>query len=339
MEKFPSIHFLKDVISNLEYLVKNRELNQRKFLFSGTVKLDGTNASLVKHENGLIEVQSRRLVLSETEDSYGVYAFFKAIGFDYLEKHLFSKIEQSLAAANKLQYPIEVYGEFAGKSIKSKKAVSKVENFFSIFNIHYGNIELETKNWLPLLPYLDSEELTSKRIFNSHCYPVFMVCLDLDRTDLAQEFIEKITQEVSSVCPAGLFFGINGPGEGLVWRCVEPGFENQRFWFKSKGASSQQRKSKSENEAQEKFSSRSVESVIEEFFVENRLLRGIAFLKESNIPVNKLNVGNFVSFLVQDVLQELPLDCFNDQDKKEFKQKFGKKSAQWYFSFINEQEV
>ena len=36
-------------------------------------------------------------------------------------------------------------------------------------------------------------------------------------------------------CPAGAFFGVEGVGEGVVWRCITPGFQRPEFWFKVKG--------------------------------------------------------------------------------------------------------
>jgi hypothetical protein len=50
-----------------------------------------------------------------------------------------------------------------------------------------------------------------------------------------KKILNEITEKVESKCPAGAFFGVDGVGEGIVWKCTTPGFESSNFWFKVKG--------------------------------------------------------------------------------------------------------
>lgn len=328
MQKYPSTHFLKDVFSSINYLRDNKGLEKTKFKFIGTIKLDGTNAALVKNEDGSIEVQSRRMKLNAENDNYGCYMFFEKIGLDFIDQHIFKPVEDLLSSKNALKYPLEVFGEFAGKSVNSKKAVHKADDFFSIFAIHFGPIEENTQNWISLENFPGSSLLNEKRIFNSLNYPVFMLEIDIEKPQLAQSSIESLTEEVSQACPAGDFFGVEGPGEGIVWTCLEPGFENQRFWFKSKGKESQQRASKTENSLKT-IEFENMQHIAEEFLVESRFLRAIEFLKECNLAIEKQNIKPFVEFLIEDVLKEYPRVLEKDSQDV-LKKIISRKGATWF---------
>jgi hypothetical protein len=46
----------------------------------------------------------------------------------------------------------------------------------------------------------------------------------------------EITMAVEAECPVGRFFGVlSGVGEGVVWKPVDPLYNEGRFWFKVKG--------------------------------------------------------------------------------------------------------
>ena len=49
--------------------------------------------------------------------------------------------------------------------------------------------------------------------------------------------MDLVTAEVGRCCPVALQLGAEGPGEGIVWKCVEPELQRtcgSRLWFKSK---------------------------------------------------------------------------------------------------------
>lgn len=81
MKKFPSIEQLRSVVRTVKTqhdyqgkddngeAVYSHTSNYPTLKFQGTVKLHGTNASIVKYKDGRLEYQSRERVLSLEQDN------------------------------------------------------------------------------------------------------------------------------------------------------------------------------------------------------------------------------------------------------------------------------
>lgn len=81
MKKFPSIEQFRHVIRHVKVnhdfkgvgengdAVYRHDSPYPTLTFTGTVKIHGTNAAIVKHSSGEIQYQSRENVLSLTKDS------------------------------------------------------------------------------------------------------------------------------------------------------------------------------------------------------------------------------------------------------------------------------
>jgi len=150
--KYPSTGQFRNAIHNLKSALtfagvdenNNAVYDTTKELplvdFVGTVKVHGTNASLIMFEDQTIYCQSKERLLSFGHDNAG---FWEAM--QHIEtKELFDKVKtQYLKLNNKEpEYPIIIAGEWAGKAIQKSVAVSEVDKFFMIFGIKIGNLRL-----------------------------------------------------------------------------------------------------------------------------------------------------------------------------------------------------
>lgn len=141
--------------------------------FVGTVKVHGTNVSLIMFEDQTIYCQSKERLLSFGYDNAG---FWEAM--QHIEtKELFDKVKtQYLKLNNKEpEYPIIIAGEWAGKAIQKSVAVSEVDKFFIIFGIKIGNL------WLPIEDYHINKP--EDRIFHALDFPSYE-----DDTDYTASF-------------------------------------------------------------------------------------------------------------------------------------------------------
>jgi hypothetical protein len=66
-------------------------------------------------------------------------------------------------------------------------------------------------------------------------FPTYEMVIDFENPHEAQNKLNQITESVEAECPVGKALGVSGVGEGVVYRCVEPGYEDSGFWFKVKG--------------------------------------------------------------------------------------------------------
>ncbi len=141
--------------------------------FVGTIKVHGTNASLIMFEDQTIYCQSKERLLSFGYDNAG---FWEAMQHTET-KELFDKVKSIYLKINKTEpeYPIIIAGEYAGKGIQKGVAVSEVDKFFMIFGVKVGNL------WLPIEDCRISKP--EDRIFHALDFPSFEVTIDLNNQE------------------------------------------------------------------------------------------------------------------------------------------------------------
>ncbi|KAJ7494711.1 hypothetical protein B0H11DRAFT_1612960, partial [Mycena galericulata] len=189
--------------------------------FFGTVKLHGTNATVVfrdGHKNNP-QIQSRSWVIeSANKDNLGTFALLS-------KAPLASLVEQILAVRGQSQFQeIYIAGEIAGRGVQKGVAIVALEKFFAIFNIRIDG------HWVDMRQY-KSCSLPDHRIFNVAQYKTFEVDIDFE-TDTANihQLMKQYTAEVYDSCPFGAAFldnagkQVSGRGEGIVWTMVRSPF-------------------------------------------------------------------------------------------------------------------
>ncbi len=238
--KFPSIEQLKNVVKEVKHRATYKGLDENnqpiydgaailpKLRFLGSVKLHGTNAGVIFNWNPLSfsyesHCQSRSNIITPLKDNAGFATFMHGVNPD--------NILHKLMKATPMEYTpqvIEVFGEWCGGNIQANVALNGLDRMFVIFAIKIDG------EWISheILKEVKCPELNVYNIFDFETYEVI---IDFANVEASVNGILKLTQDVENECPVAKQFGNSGIGEGIVFRCIEEGYNNSRFWFKSKG--------------------------------------------------------------------------------------------------------
>lgn len=304
MRPFPSINQFRDVIKKIQRKAAfiglddggNPILNSAPALpslrFKGSVKLHGTNAGIV-FENGGVVFQSRERELSHEQDNAGF--------FNHMQDHLpalggvADLIRLQAIEADSDDDVIAIYGEWCGGNIQKSVALNGLPKMFVVFAIRVNDQwqDIDQFNWLS-----DPEA----SIFNITQFEQFDIEIDFARPEIAQNALGSITEKVEARCPVGAHFGIDGVGEGVVWRCVED--PSSDYWFKVKGEKHSASKVKT-------LASVDVESIerLRDFVTiavtDARLEQGLQNLVNEQLkPFEMTSMGDFIRWVFNDVVKE-----------------------------------
>lgn len=318
MKKYPSIEQFRNVIRNVRSIhdykgkdeggnpIYKHTENYPVLEFIGTVKLHGTNAGIVKYKDR-IEYQSRERVLSIEQDNAGFMSKMQENDLSFLFEGI--DFNESIA----------FYGEWCGGNIQKGVAINGLEKMFVLFGMKVDN------KWVNMPTNLHKNEAG---IYNIMQFSVYNIDIDFNNPELSQNKIIEMTIAVEECCPVGRFFGKNGIGEGIVFTCAS----NQDLKFKSKGEKHSVTKVKKLNPIDTEEVN-SINEFVESAVSENRLEQGISFFKENNIEVDSKNTGEFLRWVVTDVLKE-ERDTIEDNklDEKKVKNAIVTKSRIWFLN-------
>lgn len=303
MYPFPSINQFRNVVKTVReqacYMGKNDAgeavfnpaPTYPKLSFTGTVKLHGTNAAIAFDDRGYT-FQSRERVLTREADNAGFMA--------HMEQYLvpISMLFQRIAELNNIQGmndTIVVYGEWCGGNIQKGVAISGLPKMFVIFAVKIND------QWVKL-PRMSPNTFEFASIYLIQNYPSYTIDIDFEHPEEAQNQLAKLTEVVEACCPVGLAHGIEGVGEGIVWRCTSN--PSSEYWFKVKGEKHSASKVKT-------LASVDVEAVeqINDFVAmavtESRLEQGLHnLINEQMKPFAMTSMGDFIRWVHQDVLKE-----------------------------------
>lgn len=251
--------------------------------FRGTVKLHGTSSAIIKYKDGHLEYQSRERVLEIGADNCCFMLTMSGLK-DEVEK-LFEGIEFNESC--------DIYGEWAGKGVQGKVAISELPKIWVIFAVKIDGVYQDMTNYR----HLKNEE---KRIFNSLQFENYELDIDFNQPEIAQNKLVEYTLKVEEECPVGKHFGVTGVGEGIVWEHLNG---TERYIFKVKGV-------KHQNSKVKKLASVDVEAVndlkdfVEYAVTENRMQQGIDKMKELGKPMEMSTTGDYLRWVYNDVIKE-----------------------------------
>ena len=317
MEKFPSIDQFRNVIRELKinHDYQGKDENGEPLyshsepyptiLFEGTVKLHGTNAGIVKYPDK-IEFQSRERGLTLAQDNAG---FMLSLSSKNLDK-LFEGIEFNNYVA--------IYGEWCGQSIQSGVALSQLPKMFVIFGLKVDDV------WVPYF-----ESIPEENIFNIQDFPKFQIEVDFNNPELVQNKLIELTENVEKECPVGKHFGVSGIGEGIVWTSF---YKDKVYRFKTKGEkhSSSKVKTLASVNVDEL---NSINEFVDYSLTDSRLNQGISVLKEQGLPINQSSTGEFLRWIIGDIVKEESDTMISNQiDMKKANPVISKEARLWYFN-------
>lgn len=351
MYKYPSIEQFRNAIyqvrSRSQYV--GRDVNDDPIYdetlplptleYQGTVKLHGTNAAIVIDCSGdtpVYSYQSRSRVITPQDDNEG---FAKFATYIYEEGYCVSSelynqtlsiglVPSYYSEANGL-YVLEhhlykdsifkIYGEWCGQGIQSGTAISGLNKMFVIFSIQVDETWLGEDD----IKRFSMPHLNVYTIFD---FPTFDISIDFNRPETASNILADLTNKVEEQCPVGNQFGVIGIGEGIVWKCVTPGWEDSRFWFKVKGEKHQSSKVKTLAPVDvEKIGN--IRELVSTFITESRLNQGM-----EGLTFDRKNLGNFIKWVNADVeKEESDTITANNFTMKDISSEVTKQAKVWFF--------
>lgn len=321
MKKYASIEQFRNVIRAVkaihDYQGKDEEgnaiykhtENYPTLKFIGTIKLHGTNSGIVKYADGTTVFQSRERELSLGEDNAG-----------FMTTMIVKDLEFLFDRFSPRDY-VAVYGEWCGGNVQKGVAINGLEKMFVIFGIMVDDV------WVDLPADLHKNEIG---VYNVLQFPTFEVDIDFNAPELVQNKIIEMTIGVEECCPVGKFFGKEGVGEGIVFTCTT----NQDLKFKSKGEKHSASKVKVLNSIDVEEMN-SINDFIELAVSENRLQQGLSYFNENNILIDAKNTGEFLGWVVRDVLkEESDTLAASGLDEKKVKNAIVSKARVWFLNQI-----
>ena len=323
--KFPHVLTKDALLRQVDYFKDN--FVSGEYRVCGTVKLHGTNAAIVFHEDGTLGAQSRSRMLSPDNDHYGFAAWVASLG----EDSEYRKAATLLGATH-------LYGEWVGKGVQSKVAVSKLARQFVAFA--YRDEEGVHPLALPISGLEFPQVAEVEPIFHT---------FQIDSPDTAVEAFRKLletAQEDAKVygkqCPYGKLHGVEGPGEGLVWSFlsvpprIPKDFQNSIFYrgnwmFKTK--SNHHKITREEKKSKKQLSKVDPDILMklwETTDSQSRVLQGIQNITEEGCIPGYDHIASFASWFARDVTREWATTISETPDPALYKKKLVGKAITKY---------
>lgn len=301
MHPFPSINQFRNVVAHVRRqaafmgldddgnAIVNPAPKYPTLQFNGTVKLHGTNAAIVYGPEG-ITFQSRERVLTRESDNAGFMAHMEQHIQTVRELEEYLHTHYNLADTN---HTIAVYGEWCGGNIQKGVAITGLPKMFVIFAIKLDG------SWVEM-PKLLNDSFAS--IYSIQHYQTWAINIDFEHPELAQNRLGELTAEVEACCPVGKALGVEGIGEGIVWRCTSN--PSSEYWFKVKGEKHSASKVKTLASV-DVGAVAQINEFVEMTVTEARLEQGLQnLINEQLKPFDMTSMGDFIRWVHQDVLKE-----------------------------------
>jgi hypothetical protein len=347
MHQYFSTGQYKDVIKKIRERCNKEKMPIPVLEFKGTVKLHGTNSALYQVLNDKkMFAQSKNNIITPEKDNYGFAKFAY-----YHEQHdrfdrMFDFIRKNYPDSYKNHETAVIYGEWCGSNIQENVALFNLDKMFVIFAI-----KLVDKNhherWLSENEIHDvfesansDKKLKDLSIFNIYDFPCWTLSIDMNNPKLKQNDLVRITDEVEKRCPVAYTWGVEGIGEGVVWRCttIIPGIQTDDLVFKVKGKEhSVTNVSTTALVDVEKVNS--INEFVDKVVTDNRLKQGLEYLKEQHLEIENKSISVFLKWITSDCIKE-ESDTMEESglDKKEVMPAISAYAKQWFLKEIAMQD-
>ncbi|OAK95330.1 hypothetical protein IQ06DRAFT_58484 [Phaeosphaeriaceae sp. SRC1lsM3a] len=300
---------ISEVIHNLKELNRDPNDPEREIILDpipiiGTVKLHGTHADILIFSDDRIVFQSRNIVgLQVAKDNAGF-----ATTMSQKTKALLRLRDLLIARFTQLNpdtpldqsHPVLIAGEWIGQSIQKDVAISQLSKRFVIISVNInGQWQRDSDYGVTALPNHDIYNISRAGIFNRTLY-----VSDPQRT---VDELETLTEQIAVQCPFAATFGIDGAGEGIVWKPSHaPGNSNPSLWFKTKGGRFKPTFARAPRQSPERAEqSREVAARVAAIWTsEQRLEQGLEYMREHGIQRTKKGLGPFLKWVQNDIAVE-----------------------------------
>ena len=131
-------------------------------------------------------------------------------------------------------------------------------------------------------------------------------------------------------------FDANMVSEGIVWTCIDIGWTQSRFWFKTKGELHKGTKTK-EKVPVDIERVNNMKELVETVVTEPRLLQGLDYLREQGLEFSRKNLGAYLKWVFNDVIkEELDTIMENGFEPKEISGAISTRARNWFFEKEND---
>lgn len=297
-----------------------------KIKFRGTVKLHGTNASVIQFEDQAIYKQSKERILCAEHDNYGFFALTANADVSCLLEQVKARFVERTGL--EVKYPVKIAGEWAGQGVQTGMGISNYPKTFYTIGIKIGDNKEDGYGWQPLEDYADISIDGFVPITN---FPVYEVEVDFENPKDVQNYLGELTLDVEKVCPVAAQLGTEGLGEGIVWTPVEQKYLcDTGMWFKVKGEKHSASKVKT-LAAVDPAVLASIKEFVEYACTENRMNQAI---QEVGLDVKK--TGEYIGWVNRDIAkEELHSLAASGLTMKDVGSPISDKARRYYFEQIN----
>lgn len=338
--KFPSIKQFRNIVREVEY-----NENTKQIKFERTVKLHGTNASIVYNLQPHHSTQPEEKLYAQSRSNcitpaFDNAAFAKWVDDNYLSLYsVLGDFASNVLASWENETHLVVYGEWCGKGIQKNVAVNNCEKMFVVFDaylVYNGDMADPRTRSVGVSPFEDEPldfAVPEIGMYNIHEFGGKEVILDFTDPLALQAQLEKDAEEVGTQCPVGLAFGFDGPGEGHVYSAC-----TRNYKFKVKSEAHKVSKTKVFNPVDlQKMAS--VNTFVETTVLEPRLEQGLDYLREMGISTTDTSsLSTYIPWVIKDVEKEegdIALEL--GLDIKLLNKAIATKARQFYNSQSNQQ--
>lgn len=300
---------ISEVVKNLKDLHRDpidpeRDVKLDPIPIIGTVKLHGTHADILIYSDDRIVFQSRNIVgLQVAKDNAGF-----ATTMSQKTKALLRLRDLFVARFTQINpdtlvdqsQPVLIAGEWIGQSIQKDVAISQLSKRFVIISVNInGQWQRDSDYGGIALPNHDIYNISRAGNFNRTLYVG-----DPQRTI---DELETLTEQIAKHCPFAATFGIDGEGEGIVWKpALAPYNPNSDLWFKTKGGRFKPTFARAPRQSPERAEqSREVAARVAEIWTsEQRLEQSLEYMREHGIQRTKKGMGPFLKWVQNDIAVE-----------------------------------
>lgn len=306
---------VSDIIQRSQYIGRNSdgepiyctEQPKPKVEFTASIKIHGTNAAVTLTKNGELEMQRRSSLITPDQDNYGfaTWVLENEKSFRFMLSPLLQYFINEVDCDQ-----VTLFGEFAGKGIQSKVAVSDLPKMFYIFdfavskNNSDGLADVLFADDIPQglhllrgLPEVDGVIINLAARSPEYQNKPFIV--DTEQPHLFLDAITPIVDGIGAECPVAKELGAGGFGEGLVFTGA---YQGKVYRFKIKDSRHKVSKIR-EVAAVDEVELASLQEFVELTCTEIRLKQGLELIA-SNTPLDIKNMGSYIKWVVQDILRE-----------------------------------
>jgi hypothetical protein len=343
--KFPSIEQFVNVVNSVQHWASCKQLVPGKLKFYGTVKLHGTNASIVWDGKNL-SYQYRNTIASLNEKHGDPYGF---MGTMQNHENKLIRLCQRVTAITGLPGRVAIFGEWCGQGIMKGVAITSLPKRWVVFAASVIEDELDNygepiRRWLDLQQlqelYTYILELNISELDSVLSVPVHHIEIDFNNPAASLACLEQLTADVENVCPYGARCGVNGIGEGIVWINHE-----HHYVFKTKGLKHKEKTGYTRVELDPVMVT-SIKEFAETYVVTARLEKGIDFLRETVGRIEIKQLGDFLSWVISDIRRECATEIELIEDEyqdtnpniaKALNKAINEVARPWFMSYIREQ--